>query len=95
MRDPTPDETARLADVGRTPPEETAVAQDRTVAIGYCRRLLGPVGVGLAAAAIMCSVFGALNGNLLVAPRQLYAMGEDGMAPRALGRRFRQELSAR
>jgi amino acid transporter len=42
--------------------------------------------VGLAAAAIMCSVFGALNGNLLVAPRQLYAMGQDGMAPRVLGK---------
>jgi len=34
----------------------------------------------------MCSVFGALNGNLLVAPRQLYAMGVDGMVPRALGK---------
>jgi amino acid transporter len=36
-------------------------------------------------AAVMCSVFGALNGNLLVGPRLLYAMGEDGLAPRALG----------
>ena len=51
MRDRTPDEAA-LADARGTPPE------DRTVAIGYCRRLLGSVGVGLAAAAIMCSVFG-------------------------------------
>jgi amino acid transporter len=33
----------------------------------------------------MISVFGALNGNLLVGPRILYAMGEDGLAPRALG----------
>jgi amino acid transporter len=32
----------------------------------------------------MCSVFGALNGNLMVGPRLLYAMGEDGLAPRAL-----------
>lgn len=86
MRDPTPEETARVDSGARTAPEGTFVAQDRTVAIGYCRRLLGSVGVGLAAAAIMCSVFGALNGNLLVAPRQLYAMGEDGMAPRALGK---------
>ncbi len=31
-------------------------------------------------------VFGALNGNLLVAPRELYAMGEDGMAPPAQGK---------
>jgi amino acid transporter len=35
--------------------------------------------------AIMFSVFGALNGNLLVGPRVLYAMGEDGLAPRVLG----------
>ena len=60
-------------------------AQDETVAIGFCRRLLGPVGATLAAAAVMCSVFGALNGNLLVGPRLLYAMGEDGLAPRPLG----------
>jgi basic amino acid/polyamine antiporter, APA family len=85
MRDRTPDEL-RLASARRTPGDEPEVVPDRTVAIGYCRRLLGSVGVGLAAAAIMCSVFGALNGNLLVAPRQLYAMGEDGMAPRALGK---------
>src|SRR5438552_10598078 len=58
---------------------------DKTVAIGFCRRLLGSVGVALAAAAVMISVFGALNGNLLVGPRLLYAMGEDGLAPRALG----------
>ncbi len=88
MRDKTPDELAntRLAGVGTTPPDELAQPEDKTVAIGYCRRLLGSIGVGLAAAAIMVSVFGALNGNLLVAPRQLYAMGEDGMAPRALGK---------
>jgi amino acid transporter len=58
---------------------------DKTVAIGFCRRLLGSVGVAVASAAVMCSVFGALNGNLLVGPRLLYAMGEDGLAPRALG----------
>jgi amino acid transporter len=55
-----------------------------TVAIGFSRRLLGPIGAAAAAAAVMCSVFGALNGNLLVGPRLLYAMGEDGLAPRAL-----------
>src|SRR5262249_9753237 len=82
MRDPTPEETAHMAHVQGTAPQSGVRTQDRTVAIGYCRRLLGSAGVGLAAAAIMCSVFGALNGNLLVAPRQLYAMGQDGMAPR-------------
>jgi amino acid transporter len=63
----------------------TAGPHDDTVAIGFCRRLLGPIGVGLAAAAVMCSVFGALNGNLLVGPRLLYAMGEDRLAPQVLG----------
>jgi amino acid transporter len=54
------------------------------VAMVFCERLLGPVGLILASGAVMCSTFGALNGNLLVAPRQWYAMGEDGMAPRIL-----------
>ncbi len=58
---------------------------DETVAIGFCRQLLGTPGVLLASAAVMCSVFGALNGNLLVGPRLLYAMSEDGLAPHALG----------
>ena len=33
--------------------------------------------MAVASAAVMCSVFGALNGNLLVGPRLLYAMGKD------------------
>jgi amino acid transporter len=60
-------------------------AQDKNVAIGFCRSLLGSVGVTIVAAAVMCSVFGALNGNLLVGPRLLYAMSGDRLAPRALG----------
>jgi APA family basic amino acid/polyamine antiporter len=75
---------------GKKPATKTAATDspavhDNTVVIGFSRRLLGSVGVGLAAAALMFSVFGALNGNLLVGPRLLYAMGEDGLAPRALG----------
>lgn len=65
--------------------EDKPPAEDKTVAIGFSRRLIGPIGVALAAAAVMISVFGALNGNLLVGPRLLYAMGEDGLAPKALG----------
>jgi APA family basic amino acid/polyamine antiporter len=63
---------------------EPAVVQDRTVAIGFSRRLLGTMGVAVAAAAVAISVFGALNGNLLVGPRLLYAMGQDRLAPPAL-----------
>jgi amino acid transporter len=34
----------------------------------------------------MTSVFGALNGNILVGPRLLYAMGQDKIAPASFGR---------
>jgi basic amino acid/polyamine antiporter, APA family len=76
---------------------EPAVVQDRTVAIGFSRRLLGPIGVAVAAAAVAISVFGALNGNLLVGPRLLYAMGQDRLAPPALAEvhpRFRTPVLA-
>jgi amino acid transporter len=66
------------------PQEEMAGLKDTTVATEFCKRLLGPLGAAAASAAVMCSTFGALNGNLLVGPRLLYAMGEDGLAPRAL-----------
>ncbi len=90
MRDKTPAEMARQqadsAKANGASQAEPAAVRDKTVAIGFCRRLVGSIGVGIAAAAVMCSVFGALNGNLLVGPRMLYAMGEDGLAPRALGK---------
>jgi basic amino acid/polyamine antiporter, APA family len=66
------------------PSWEMAGMKDTPVATVFSVRLLGPVGGLVMSAAVMCSVFGALNGNLLVAPRTLYAMGEDGLAPRAL-----------
>jgi amino acid transporter len=66
------------------PQEEMAGLQGTTVATEFCLRLLGSVGAVIASGAIMCSVFGALNGNLLVGPRLLYAMGADGLAPRSL-----------
>jgi amino acid transporter len=66
------------------PQPEMAGLKTTTVATEFSLRLLGPLGAAAASAAVMCSVFGALNGNLLVGPRLLYAMGEDGLAPRAL-----------
>jgi amino acid transporter len=41
----------------------------------------GQAGVLFASAAIMISVFGSLNGNILAGPRLLYAMGKEKMAP--------------
>jgi basic amino acid/polyamine antiporter, APA family len=64
--------------------QEMAGLKSTTVATEFSLRLLGPLGAAAASAAVMCSTFGALNGNLLVGPRLLYAMGEDGLAPRAL-----------
>jgi APA family basic amino acid/polyamine antiporter len=58
----------------------------RTVAGEFAVRLLGPVGLLLASTAVMISVFGSLNGNLLVGPRLLFAMGQDGLAPQALSK---------
>ncbi len=67
------------------PGHQMAQLKQTTVATEFSLRLLGPLGAAAASAAVMGSVFGALNGNLLVGPRLLYAMGEDGLAPRALG----------
>jgi basic amino acid/polyamine antiporter, APA family len=64
--------------------EIAGVARDTTVATEFCFRLLGSAGVLIASAIVMVSVFGALNGNLLAGPRLLYAMGQDGLAPRKL-----------
>ena len=57
---------------------------ERTVVGEFSFRLLGSFGLMVASCAVMISVFGALNGNLLVGPRLLFAMGRDGLAPRSL-----------
>src|SRR5262245_2357820 len=63
---------------------EMTFMRNTPVATAFSLRLLGAVGAVIMSAAVMCSVFGALNGNLLVGPRLLYAMGEDRLAPRWL-----------
>jgi amino acid transporter len=68
------------------PRDDIIAARTTPVAAVFAARLFPSVGVMLASAAVMTSVFGSLNGNLLVGPRLLYAMGQDGLAPRAMGR---------
>lgn len=51
---------------------------------------LGPLGAALIGAAILCSVFGALNGNILAKPRVAYAMARDGLTFGFLGRVHRR-----
>jgi APA family basic amino acid/polyamine antiporter len=65
--------------------EEMKNLPKTTSVLAECgRRWLGPIGGAVAAAVIMASVFGALNGNIMVGPRLLFAMGEDGLAPAAM-----------
>jgi basic amino acid/polyamine antiporter, APA family len=47
---------------------------------------LGPMGATLIGAAILCSVLGALNGNILAKPRVSYALSRDGLTFAFLGR---------
>ena len=68
------------------PRSEIIAIKGRTVAGEFSLKLLGSIGILLASTAVMMSVFGALNGNLLVGPRLLFAMGRDGLAPRSLAR---------
>jgi amino acid transporter len=77
--------TASMTADTQSPDDSERKPHHDIVAIGFSERLLGTLGATLAAAAIMCSTFGALNGNILVGPRLLYAMSQDGMAPRFMG----------
>lgn len=66
------------------PLQEIAELKDTPTVSAFFGKLFGSAGAMLASAALMISVFGALNGNLMVGPRLLYAMGEDRLAPRWL-----------
>lgn len=68
------------------PRVEMAELRNTTVATEFCLRLLGPIGAVVASAVVMTSVFGSLNGNILVGPRLLFAMARDRLAPAALER---------
>ena len=48
------------------------------VSTEVCYRLLGPVGLMLASAALMVSVLGTVGGNLLVGPRSVFALSGRG-----------------
>ena len=79
------------------PQDEMMDMKTTTVATAFCLRLIGPIGATLAAAAVMCSAFGSLNGNILVGPRLLFAMGRDRLVPRQLSEvhaRFRTPVLA-
>lgn len=66
--------------VGVMAQQKEAIA--RTVMTG----IAGPAGGTLIMLAIMTSILGALNGNLLAKPRVAYAMGRDGLTFAFLGK---------
>jgi amino acid transporter len=76
--------SANLAYALVIPQSEMATITDTSVAAEFARRLIGPVGGLAISLAIGLSVFGALNGSLMVGPRLLLAMGKDNLAPQAL-----------
>lgn len=77
---------ANFAYCSTLPSAELAALQQTgtPAATAFFLRYLGPIGTLVASAALACSAFGALNGNLMVGPRLLYAMGGDGLAPASL-----------
>ncbi|MBI4166154.1 MAG: amino acid permease [Acidobacteria bacterium] len=63
-----------------------ALAEHERVAHKAMEILVGPFGAKLVSAMILCSIFGALNGNILGGARVLFAMARDGMFFSAVGR---------
>lgn len=68
------------------PGREMATLNTTPVSTEFCRRLLGAGGVLVGSLILMTSVLGSLNGNILVAPRLLYAMSDDGLVSPRLRR---------
>jgi basic amino acid/polyamine antiporter, APA family len=62
------------------------LAASTSVAADSARAVLGQAGASLVAALVMLSVFGTLNGSILSSPRVFFAMAEDGLFFRTVGR---------
>ncbi|MEX0586611.1 MAG: amino acid permease [Pirellulales bacterium] len=60
------------------------IAASQGVAADVCKKLLGPTGAIVMSIGVMCSMFGAVNSNMLTGPRIYFAMARDGLLPRAI-----------
>jgi APA family basic amino acid/polyamine antiporter len=67
-------------------PVSIMAQQKEAIARTVMTAIAGPVGGVVILLAIMTSVFGALNGNLLAKPRVAYAMARDGLTFSFLGK---------
>ena len=62
------------------------LAASKSVAADAAGAVFGRAGASLAGALVMLSVFGTLNGSILSCPRVFFAMAEDGLFFRTVGR---------
>jgi amino acid transporter len=71
-------------------PVNVMALQKEAIARTVMTAIAGPIGGAVILLAIMTSVFGALNGNLLAKPRVAYAMARDGLIFSFLGTTHRR-----
>ena len=62
------------------------VAASELVAADTATRLFGTVGASIAAALVLLSTFGALNGTMMTGPRIFFALADDGLFFRSVAR---------
>lgn len=62
------------------------LAASKSVAADAAGAVLGRAGASLVGALVMLSVFGTLNGSILSSPRVFFAMAEDGLFFRTVGK---------
>lgn len=65
------------------------IAASPLIASEAAQEVMGSIGGGFIAAAVMISTFGTTNGNILAGARLYYAMAQDGMFFRGVGRLHR------
>ena len=73
------------------------IAHSKLVAADVAQQLIGPAGVVFVSVTVMLSTFGTLNGSILTSPRIFFAMADDRLLFRAIGRvhpRFRTPYRA-
>ncbi len=66
------------------------IRHSKLVAADVASRLIGPAGVAFVAGAVMVSTFGTLNGSVMTGARILFAMSNDGLLFKPIGRVHRR-----
>jgi APA family basic amino acid/polyamine antiporter len=77
---------ANIAYMVTLPLSQIQTAPDDRVATAVLNHILGGAGAGMMAVAIMISTFGCVNGLILAGARVYYAMAQDGLFFRSVGK---------